>query len=148
MKKDDYMNKEEFPNPEITKLILDHFDGFLGLKKKSIDFGLEPTLNFKYCKIEFQVQMTTLRLSLVERTKSNVYGLGFLVIRDKYQWISFDDYLKYINSSELLKIENDPALDNYASIEAQLLLFKKYLSSDLKKIFTNNEWIEVPFYRD
>ncbi len=142
------MNEVNFPDPKISRLILEHLDGFLGLKQISVNLDIDPTFNIKYCKFEFQVQMTTLRLSLVERTKSNVYGLVFLIVRGKYQHISFDDYLKYINSSELIKIKNDPALDNYASIEAQVLLFKKYLETDLKKIFTENDWIEVPFYRD
>ncbi len=142
------MNEAIFPDPKISRLILEHLDGFLGLKQISIDLGLDPTFNYKYCKFKFQVQKTTLRLSLVERTKSNIYGLTFLIVRGKYQHFSFDDYLEFINSSELIKIENDPALDNYASIEAQLFLFKKYLETNLKKIFTENDWIEVPFDRD
>lgn len=143
------MNKVNFPDPRIKDLVLAHLDNFIGLKSVSVEPKFDPVFKYNFCKFLFQGQMTTLWISLVERTWSNVYGLSILIVRDTHKHFSFADYLDFINSShELKEIESNPDLDNYASIEAQLLLLKKHLNTDLKKIFTDNEWIDVPFERD
>lgn len=142
------MTEQQFPEPEIISLIEDQLDGFLGLKLKSVVSKIHPTFHFKYCDLEFEAQKNKLNISLVKRDWTNIYGLSFFISRDKYKHMSFSDYLKFIKSNDLEAILNNQDLSNYSSVEAQILLFKKYLSTDLKKIFTEGEWIEVPFERD
>lgn len=138
---------EVFPDASIIHLIQEELEGLLDLKQISFEKGYHEVFNFNFCELIFQVEQTFLKVSVVERPNFNSYGLTVMISRGRYQYIIFDDYLNFIGSDELKVLKSNESLDNYSVIKTQLELLRKYLSSDLKSIFTEGDWIEVPFER-
>lgn len=142
---------QHYPVEKIHKTILDAFLGLpeLGLELVDIEINESKDLGTKSWRYVFCKNGSLVQIKLFLLYPSS-YACSLMIVLDSEKYFSFDDYLTYIKSDELKKMDEfyykvtDPDL-RAVFLNEYLDLARKYLTTNLKKVARGEEWIDVPF---